>query len=281
MADLPRSPKSGHEWGPNEQLAYNIRFETIPPEEFFISPDFPSLDHLDPTILTTTIPRGRNDPTFHVSYLNYLEMAALSFAPESREPNLNLDLTRETLYLLDFRAGDLAERNPQLVNGILIAMMPFTIDLQVCKETKFAVSDLCLMHGRSFLVMIVIIKDTFNSLDPQSRLVSTAVAAFQHNNKRRVQLGLQPLETMTIPCIIMSGLRPSFYLAPVTRRLCDAVTAGEYPSSQTVVSMCSDIVAGEPSIGMEDPGYRRIALQRFLAFRDLARVHWDVLDGVL
>jgi hypothetical protein len=40
---------------------------------------------------------------------------------------------------------------------------------------------------------------------------------------------------MTIPCITMSGTRPTFYLVPVTQELSTAVIGGVYPATETTV----------------------------------------------
>ncbi|KAJ6503563.1 hypothetical protein C8R45DRAFT_1091338 [Mycena sanguinolenta] len=81
----------------------------------------------------------------------------------------------------------------------------------------------------------------------------------------------------------MSRTRPTFYLVPVTRQLSEAVVTGQYPPSETVVSMCVTIAGHSRHVseGMEGIPYRKVALQRFLAFRTLAKTHWEaILDGI-
>jgi hypothetical protein len=84
---------------------------------------------------------------------------------------------------------------------------------------------------------------------------------------------------MTIPCITMSGAQPTFYLAPVTLELSNAVATAQYPSSETVVSKCVTVMTRtrRANDGMEDTQYRQLALQRFLAFKTLAKSHWEVI----
>jgi len=81
---------------------------------------------------------------------------------------------------------------------------------------------------------------------------------------------------MTIPCIVMIGTRPIFYLVPVTRELSDAVARGQYPSSCTAVKKCVVISRSRRiSEGMETPDFRQVALQHYAAFRPLAKAHWS------
>lgn len=70
---------------------------------------------------------------------------------------------------------------------------------------------------------------------------------------------------------------PTFYLIPVTEELSNAVIIGLYPATPTVISKCVTVLthARRATTGMEDVEYRRLALQYFLAFKDLAQSYWD------
>jgi len=74
----------------------------------------------------------------------------------------------------------------------------------------------------------------FNRSDPEAYVI----AAYQCNNQQRQQMGLHPLDTMTMPCITMIGTRPIFYLVPVKKALSDAVITGQWPSVKTEVLKC-------------------------------------------
>ena len=84
---------------------------------------------------------------------------------------------------------------------------------------------------------------------------------------------------MIIPCITMVGTRPTFYLVPVTAELDNAIKAGDYPVAETVVQKC-DIKPTHTrnfsdSAEMNNLVYRKVALERFLAFKTLAKSHWS------
>ncbi|KAJ7112008.1 hypothetical protein C8R44DRAFT_985432 [Mycena epipterygia] len=261
MANLIRSAKSGSDWTVNEQLAYHIRVEAVPPEVFFHSGLNPSLDHLDQAILTALAGAdGLELSESTARYLGYLVLAC-----KATQESLVVDFARETLHLLGFSEHNLI--------------------LSTREANRRAQTDVCLLHRRPTLILLVLVVDKTlsNITDPQSQVIAEAIAAFQFNNDKRVGLSLKPLESMVIPCITISGTRPTFYLVPVTLELSTAVITGQYPPSETLVSVCITIAehSRRVSDGMEDIGYRKVALQRFLAFRTLARTHWEtILDGL-
>jgi hypothetical protein len=85
------------------------------------------------------------------------------------------------------------------------------------------------------------------------------------------------LDAMAIPCITMVGTRPTFYLVPVTRALSTAVVTGQYPETPTNVVKFVTFLGHNrrSSEGMETPEYRRVAFQRFIAFKGLAKEYWQ------
>jgi hypothetical protein len=88
---------------------------------------------------------------------------------------------------------------------------------------------------------------------------------------------MSTLDNMILPCITMAGTRPTFYLVPVSQALSDAVTTGQYPPVPTEVQKCVTVIGPNRSSreGMENPEYRRLALERFVAFKSLAKYHWE------
>jgi hypothetical protein len=268
MANIIRSAKSGSDWTDNELIAYNIAISSIAPGEFFPVPD-PSLDHIDPAILNS--PPGTLDPAISdlaAGYLGYLDLAA-----RATQESFIDDFAAETLKLLGFN-----ER------GTTISTR-YIIPLTICGEAdRAAQTDVCLIH-RPTIVLLVLVEDKTlsNRTNAEAQVVAEAIAAFQFNNNKRRDYGLNPLDSMTIPCITMSGTRPTFYLVPVTTELSNAVITGQYPTTRTRVLRCATVATHmrRASTGMEDTEYRKLALKRFLAFKVLAKSHWvNVLEGV-
>ena len=136
------------------------------------------------------------------------------------------------------------------------------------------------MLFRSILLVVQEDKTAFSSSDPEPQIIAGAIATFQHNNRKRADLGLPQLDTMTIPCITMVGTRPFFYQIPVTQQLSDSVATGQFPPQPTVVRRCAPPARRRASEGMEVPDYRRIALQYYDTFRGVAEDCWTkYLDG--
>jgi len=123
-------------------------------------------------------------------------------------------------------------------------------------------------------------KSTINPTNPEPQVIAEAIAAFQHNNRKRADSGLPDLDMMTISCITMVRAKPFFYQVPVTSQLSDCVISGQYPLQPTVVRLCAPPSRRRMFEGMEFPDDRRIALQYYNAFQDLAKTSWiKFIDG--
>jgi len=260
MAELLRSAKSGSDWTRNELMAYNIRIVPQTPERFFGSAAAGvSLAELDPLIITgSTDTPNLSDTTLR--YLTYLDLATHA----SQESVID-EFSRQTLDLLGYSERGLA------------LLTRYNIPLTICADNKYAQTDVCLVDGRSMILLILQEDKTmFNSSNPEPQVIAEAIASYQYNNDKRERRGMPILDKMIFPCITMVGTRPTFYLVPVTRELSDAVTTGQYPTAPTEVWKCMTVVGHNRSVseGMEKPEYRRVAFERFVAFKTLARSHW-------
>ncbi|KAJ7777153.1 hypothetical protein B0H16DRAFT_1504502 [Mycena metata] len=229
MANLSRSAKSGSDWSVNELLAYHISVKPIQPDMFSGTlVANPSLADLDPKILTAADPDDPDLSDSTARYLGYLDLAS-----NATQESLIDDFARETLHLLGF-----SEHR-------LILSTRYIIPLTICGETqRTAQADVCLLHRRTLILLVLVEDKTLsNPTDAQSEVIAEAISAFQFNNMKRESLGCAPLPSMTIPCITMSGTRPTFYLVPVTLELSNAIATAQYPSSETVVLKCVTVMA--------------------------------------
>ena len=263
MANLIRSAKSGSDWGRNELLAYHITIAPIPPQDFFCQEADPPLTGLDPALLDSSLDlddANMSDDTYR--FLAYLDLATNT----SQETAVD-DFARELLRLVGFE-----ERGS-------ILRTRHVISLSICGENNTAAqTDVCLMDRRSTILLVLQQDKTiFNPSNPEPQVIAEAIAAYQHNNGRRAGMGLPTLNTMTIPCITMVGTRPTFYLVPVTRELSDAVTTGQWPEVETEVLKCVTVAGRHRRLseGMEVPEYRKVAFRRMIAFRAIAKSHWE------
>jgi len=266
MASLIRSAKSGNDWTDDDLTAYNITILSLNSDEFFLAPD-PPLDHINPAILNS--PLCDKNPTMSDAAAGYLGYLGLATRPT--EGCFTIDFTAETLRLLGFNEHS------------AVVFSYFTIPLTICGEADHvAQADVCLLYTSALSLLVLIKSRTLtNGANAEAQVVAEAVAAFQFNNKQRRDHGLNYLDVMTIPCIIMDGTRPTFYLVPVTAELNNAVITGQYPATQTQVLRCVT-TATHTSAGMEDPEYRKLALKRLSAFKTSAKNHWvHILEGLM
>jgi len=268
MANLIRSAKSGSDWSTNELLAYNITVQRQDVVNFF-GHELGSIDRLDSNLFSSA------DPTI-----------AVDFSKETYRFLAHLDLASRANAGQESAIGDLAKSVLE-VTGFdqagTILRMRYDIPFTICGDShRAARSDVCLVHLNS-MILLVVQKDktAFSSSDPEPQIIAEAIATFQHNNRKRADLDLPQLDTMTIPCITMvGGTRPFFYRIPVTQQLSDCVATGQFPYQRTVVRRCAPPARRRAFEGMEVPDYRRIALQYYDAFRGMAKDCWTTyLDG--
>ena len=264
MATIIRSTKSSSDWTNEELIAFNITISPLSPDKFFPTPD-PSLGDIDPVILDTPSD-GRAYPTLSNAAADYLDY--LDFATSVTQESSIDSFVIETLKLLGYN-----ERHA-------IVSMRYTIPFTSYGEDCVAQPDVCLIHNP--VVLLPVLAEYETSANAEARVVAEAIAAFQFNNMKRREHNLNPLDAMTIPCIKMSGTRPTFYLVPITAELSNAVMSGEYPKNTTQVLRCVTKATNiHISTGMGNVEYRKLALKRLLAFKELAKSHWvHVLEGI-
>ena len=264
MAEVIRSAKSGSDWTRRELIAYNIKIVTQTREQFFgaAASPFGSLAELDILIILGSADTDTaNLSDIALRYLTHLDLAA-----HASQKTLIDEFSRQTLDLLGYSERGLA------------LFTRYNIPLTICGDNKSAQTDLCLIDGRTRTLLILQEDDTvINSSDPESQVIAEAIAAYQYNNDNRERRGMTALDKMVFPCITMVGMRPTFYLVPVNRALSDAVTTGQYPPVPTEVWKCVTVAGHNRSSneGMEKPEYRLVALEHFMAFKTLAKSHWE------
>lgn len=198
MADLIRSVKSGSDWSRNELLAYNIIVHCQDPINFFGHElELGSINHLDPNLFSFADPTISVDFSKETShFLAYLDLASRANAGQD-----SVELAKSVLEVTGF----------DQIGTILRTR--YNIPLMICGDHQRAARpNVCLVHLNTMILLVVQEHNAAFSLnDPEPQIIAEAIAAFQHNNRERVDLGLPQLDTMTIPCITMVGTRPSFY----------------------------------------------------------------------
>ena len=261
MADLIRSAKSGSDWTSNELAAYNITVRRQSAPDFFGYQPNTIPEYLDPEFVHSPVPPNDNIAdvaTFRI--LQYIDLATRANATQESAID---DVARELLRLLNFEE-----------KGTLLRSR-YAIPFLISGDTgRIAQTDLCLIQGSSTILLIIQEDKTgFSQKDPKAQVIAEAIAAFQYNNLSRDQAGLDTVESMTIPAMIMIGTRPIFYKIPVTRALSDAVARAQYPAFQTTVFKCTvNPLSRRQSDGMEAPEFRQDILKHYNAFKAAGNV---------
>lgn len=258
-------------------MAYNTTVSLQSPEIFYGQPlpSIESLSMLDPHLVSGTFAtEGLSDQVYNL--LQYMDIASRA----NSEGELAVDdFAKEILRALGYENRGIILRTrrdmPHPANAYGDPTQP----------AAATATDVCLFQDSSTILMVVQGSNTdVDSSDPEPQLIGKAVAAFQRNNHIRTQLGEAPLKFMNIPCILMAGTRPIFYLVRVTKELSDAVATRQYPHIRTVVEKCVVPSNSRRLIreGMESPEFRRVAFQHFVAFHALAETHWSpfMMQGI-
>lgn len=214
MANLERSAKPVSQWTNKELLAFNIRIEDAGVEAFFNIPQLP------PPTASTSILDNLDEPPEPL-----LDVDRLFFAYKwsTGLPGSNIDFTMYLLRVLNYESGrrllGVRSKNPLLMAGRRI----------------IANIDLFLMKVDEDEYLLIVHEDKHPKQDPEAQVIAKAIAAFDRDNNRRVESGLQRLPDKEICAIVMKRTAPIFYRVHVTTALVDALAAATYPQEETVV----------------------------------------------
>jgi hypothetical protein len=271
MDFLTRTAKPGSDWRRHELRAYDITVHSVSPQEFFCpeSEVDPPLTGLDPALINSPIDLEDTN----MSDDAYRFLASLDLATNTSQETAIADFARELLRIVGFEErGHILRTRHSIPFSICDSFSMYG------KKDAQAQADVCLVDRRSAMILLLQVNTTlFSSSDPEPQVIAGAIAAYQYNNARRKRMGLHTLSTMTIPCITMVGTCPTFYLVPVTQQLSDAVINGNRPNFETKVFMCATAADRHRRLseGMEVPEYRRVAFQHMIAFKAIAKCHWE------
>jgi hypothetical protein len=172
------------------------------------------------------------------------------------------DSTRGILRVLGFETRDYRLRSH------------LNIPFWICDRHSVAHADVCLTKDLD-AVLSLVVKSDKEFIDLEARVIASAIAAFQYNDRDN-QKCIPPVPNhMIIPCISMFFGRPTFYKVPVTTELSNAVETGQFPASPTIVERCVMDAGDMPmSWAMELPKYRQLALPHFSAFHTVVKSCW-------
>jgi hypothetical protein len=251
MANLVRLAKSGGDWSDNELAAYNITIQEQDEALFFGGP-LPEpvgppgfIEHKDRV-------QGLDAPS-----LSLIKRLDLTMPIMEGEESAVVDFAVELLRVMGYERDKTTVRTRK------------SIWLHMCGHIMLARTDVCLMDDSSeILFLLQEDKSHINPSDPEAQLIAEAIATFQENNAKRMNvLFLEPLKAHVIPGITMVGTFPTFYKIKITADLDQAVRFGQYPESQTVVYRHTPRVPKRRSDGMRPLENRRLMVQCYEGFK--------------
>ncbi|EJU03398.1 hypothetical protein DACRYDRAFT_21583 [Dacryopinax primogenitus] len=264
MSHLSRKYTCPSEWTYQTLEAFNIHVLMVEPEDFFgqhyvaasvaaIPPLIFDIDNINEAV--------QRAPGDIIKYFDYLNLATT--LPQESTVDC---LVQETLRLLHFDAQR------------LLVVQHFRYPFEMCGKAVTTETDVALIHPSLLLLLIAVEDKPFTPLKyPEPQVIAEAIAAFQYNNERRRDMGLDPLSAWSVPCMTMRGATPTLYVVDVTDELSRAIIHGDYPETATTVRRCKgswlkgsgDWVV--TSGGIEKKGFRRAMFRDLDAFRLLAR----------
>jgi len=252
MANLDRSAKSGNDWTIDDLRAYNIITEPRDFGSFFGQP-WPTLQ---PSELLTKQFADEMTSDENYEVIRFMNLAM------DRVPNNEskvVQFMEKLLAVLEYEG---------LARGVFLRQQ---MPLFICGESRHATADVCILDMSNILMVLQEDKRHMGGGDPDPQLIAVALAAFQFNNYRRTRILNEPARaSMVIAGITMLGTAPTFFKIPVTQDLVSAVEQGEYPASQTIVTMHQPEIP-RPSYrvmeGMEPLDNREVIFSCFEAFK--------------
>ena len=251
MANLIRLAKSGNEWSTNELMAYNISIVERDQDTFFNGP-LPA--YTGPAGFVQHEDRVQGLDSASLALIKRLDLAMKVMDGEESAVD---DFAAELLRVLGYETERTVVRTRK------------NIRLSMCGQQVYAKADVCILDVDSELLLLVQEdKSHINPADPEPQLIAEAIAAFQENNKNRVNnLFVDPLKSQVFPGITMVGTFPRFYKVTVTTDLDMCVRGGTYPAAETIVERHTPRVPRRRSDGMRPLDNRILVLRCYEAFR--------------
>lgn len=251
MANLPRFVKSGSSWSRGELEAYNITIVEQDQGTFFGGP---LLSYSGPLgfLQHEDLAQGLDAPS-----LSLLKRLDLTREVKENEESAVDDFTTELLRVLGYETDQTVVRTRK------------NIRLSMCGEEVYAKADVCVL-GVGFKILLFVQEEKLRLgiQDAEPQLIAEAIAAFQVNNRKRVNdLFLDPLENELFPGITMAGTFPRFYKIRVTSELDHCVRHGLYPTTQTIVYRHTPRIPGRRGEGMRSLDNRELIVRCFETFK--------------
>jgi hypothetical protein len=245
----------GRRWTQDDVLAYNIKVVYQDLQTFFGVTDLPPPNTESRIFTARDFATAVEPGTSHM--LRHMDRITRAADGDNKRSS-TIDLVRELFEVIHY---------PNLAQKREMTMYHTLRYLRSCGRPPQL--DIGIMHDFTTISLVVKVNKHSPWFEPEPRLISDVIAAFQNDNIVRVKrLGIDPLISKVMPGIVMDGSMPTFYKIPVTHELVRAVESGKRPEDETVVYAYRPRVP-KPEEGMRPLDNRQIILSCFEAFRQL------------
>ncbi|KAK0503771.1 hypothetical protein EDD18DRAFT_1344678 [Armillaria luteobubalina] len=121
-----------------------------------------------------------------------------------------------------------------VMNPVPVQTSALNIPLFICDEQQDAKPNVSIMTD-SIKILLLVQQDK-QDMEAEPQLIAEAIAAFQANNyEQRCFFSQGPIAHKTMPGIVLTGTLPVFYKIPVTTKLTDSVSLGQYLPTRSSV----------------------------------------------
>ncbi len=266
MANLITLPKPASEWTSSDLKAFNIVVGEQTAEVFFGGP----------------LPEYTGPPGFlqfegcpEAELISKVDLASRSLFSSLEDVMILVEGKPEEGIVTNFTADLLRAMGYAAVDLSRVSVRSRkSIPLLMCGEMVYTRPDVCVFHRTEGVLLVVQEDRSRFELDmdstttpppppPEAQLIAQAIAAFQENNRKR----LEPLQQARICGILMDRSFPKFYKIEVTKVLNQAVRHGLHPETTTTVYCHTPQVPREIIDGMLPLDNRKILLRCFEAFK--------------
>jgi hypothetical protein len=214
------SAKLGNKWGCNELTAYNISME---PQD---APTFFEVDPLPrPHVPADMLDKLEAEDTTNLDAFQTISVMDLAMNMTLLEESAVDDFVVHLFDILGYTNHDL----------LLCSWKD--IELIICRVSMNVKTGVCLLKNHYEIILLVQEdkQQMESGEDAEAQLIAKAITAFQSNNKKCILAGLNPVQHLLIPRIVMIGTAPMFYKIRVMKALADAITYGAFPLLFTVI----------------------------------------------
>ena len=262
MSKLNVSTKSVSDWGETELKYLRIKIQTVHDFITFFQCEPPDLvddclyiSHYN--INFSTLSQENKQVQRFVKSLHHA-----TITHTNNENNVDA-FAQYILQLFDYDEGN------------KVIGMRLELPLHMCGTKVYAKPDIYVEDLSTEIKLLVQEDKSYNTtisvgydlIEIEAQMVSNAIASFQANNSKFYSKDLPMQSHKLMPCIVMLGTYPIFYLFEITIELSDNIKYGIYPEVDTIIKRYQPVKSQQREQTLYDIDKRIKIFQCYQAFR--------------